>query len=70
MIWSTWKRSAVGPRGHLFANGVLCTTECPNGTKVWVCSHIAGTVSLVKDKPEKRTSPKVVSTNNPKVDRS
>jgi hypothetical protein len=60
----------IGLRGRLLVDGVLCTTECANGTRVWICRHIDGTVSLVLNKPEKGTSPKVVFTNNPKVYRS
>ena len=40
-------------------DGVLCTTECANGTRVWTCRHIDGTVSLVLNKPERGTAPKV-----------
>lgn len=69
LIWSEWKRATVGPRGRLEVDGVLCTTECANGTRLWVCRHIDGTVSLVLNKPERGVSPKVVFTTNPKVDR-
>ena len=57
----------IGLRGRLLVDGVLCTTECANGTRVWICRHIDGTVSLVLNKPERGTAPKVVFTNNPKV---
>lgn len=70
LIWAEWKGSLVGPRGRLLVDGVLCTTECANGTRVWICRHLDGTVSLVLNKPELGTSPKVVFTNNPKVYRS
>ena len=70
LVWSEWKGSTVGPRGRLLVDGCLCTTECANGTRVWICRHIDGTVSLVLNKPEKGTTPKVVFTNNPKVYRS
>lgn len=70
LIWSEWKGSVIGPRGRLLVDGVLCTTECANGTRVWICRHLDGTVSLVLNKPVKGTSPQVVFTNNPKVNRS
>lgn len=70
LIWSEWKGSMIGPRGRLLVDGFLCTTQCANGTRVWICRHIDGTVSLVLNKPEKGVSPKVVFTNNPKVYRS
>ena len=58
LIWSEWKGSMVGPRGRLLVDGFLCSTECANGTRVWICRHIDGTVSLVLNKPEKGTSPR------------
>lgn len=70
LIWSEWKGSMIGPRGRLLVDGFLCTTQCANGTRVWICRHIDGTVSLVLNKPEKGVPPKVVFTNNPKVYRS
>ena len=70
LVWSEWKGSTIGPRGRLLVDGFLCSTECANGTRVWICRHLDGTVSLVLNKPEKGTSPKVVFTNNPKVYRS
>ena len=70
LIWSEWKGSMIGPRGRLLVDGFLCTTQCANGTRVWICRHIDGTVSLVLNKPEKGVSPKVVFTNNPQVYRS
>lgn len=69
LIWSMWRRCTIGPRGRLVIGGVLCTTECPNGTRAWMCNHLDGTVSLVMNKPEKGVLPKVVFTNNPRVDR-
>ncbi len=69
LIWSEWKGSVIGSRGRLQVDDILCPTECANGTPVYVCRHLDGTVSLVLNKPEKGTSPKVVFTNNPKVNR-
>lgn len=69
LVWSEWKGSMIGPRGRLEVDGILCPTECANGTRVWICRHLDGTVTLVLNKPEKGTSPKVVFTNNPRVNR-
>jgi len=70
LLWAEWKGALIGPRGRLLVDDVLCTTECANGTRVWICRHLDGTVSLVLNKPVKGTAPKVVFTNNPKVNRS
>ena len=67
LVWSQWKQVIIGPRGRFLVDGILCPTECANRTRVWLCRHIDGTISLVLNKPEKGTSPKVVFTNNPKV---
>ena len=67
LIWAVWKRGTVGPRGRLEVDGNLCTTECANGTRVWVCRHLDGTVSIVMDKPCHGERPKVVYTNNPRL---
>jgi transposase InsO family protein len=70
LLWAEWKCMRIGPRGRLLVDGVLCPTECANGTKVWVCRHVDGTVSLVLNKPITGTVPQVVFTNNPAVKRS
>ena len=70
LVWAEWSRATVGPRGRLLVDGVLCTTECANGTRVWLCRHVDGTISLVLNKPDLSTVPQVVFTTNPKVKRS
>ena len=67
LIWSEWKRVVIGPRGRALVGGTLCKTECANGTKVWCCQHLDGTVSLVMNKPTKEQGPKIVFSNNPRV---
>ena len=67
LIWSEWKGMVIGPRGRLVVGDTLCTTECANGTRVWCCHHLDGTISLVMNKPEKGVGPKIVFTNNPKI---
>ena len=67
LIWSEWKGMMIGPRGRLVVGDTLCTTECANGTRVWCCHHLDGTISLVMNKPEKGVGPKIVFTNNPKI---
>ena len=67
LVWSEWSRATIGPRGRLLVDGVLCPTECANGTRVWVCRHVDGTFSLVLNKPDLSTIPQVVFTTNPKV---
>ena len=67
LIWSEWKGMMIGLRGRLVVGDTLCTTECANGTRVWCCHHLDGTISLVMNKPAKGVGPKIVFTNNPKI---
>ena len=69
LVWAEWSRAAVGPRGRLLVDGVLCPTECANGTRVWACRHVDGSISLVLNKPDLSTTPQVVFTTNPRVKR-
>ena len=68
LVWSEWSRTVVGRRGRVsLADGRFCPTECANGTKVWLCRHIDGTVSVVLNKPEHGVRPSILFSNNPKV---
>lgn len=67
LVWSEWSKGVIGPRGRLVVDNVLYTTECPNGTRTWVCRHVDGSVSLCLNKPEHGVHPKVVFTTNPSL---
>lgn len=71
LLWGEWSRVAVGLRGRiLLEGGRFCPTECANGTKAWLCRHVDGSVSAVLNKPSHDESPKILFSNNPKVNRS
>ena len=65
LVWSEWSKGVIGRRGRLLVDGILCTTECVNGTRTWICRHVDGSVSLCLNKPDHQTRPKVVFTTNP-----
>ena len=68
LVWSEWSRTVVGRRGRVsLADGRFCPTECANGTKVWLCRHMDGTLSIVLNKPEHGVRPSILFSNNPKV---
>ena len=68
LVWSEWSRTVVGRRGRVsLADGRFCPTECANGTKVWLCRRIDGTLSIVLNKPEHGVRPSILFSNNPKV---
>ena len=68
LVWSEWSRTVVGRRGRVsLSDGRFCPTECANGTKVWLCRHIDGTLSIVLNKPEHGVRPSILFSNNPKV---
>ena len=47
--------------------GRIVCLHISNGTKVWLCHHIDGTLSAVLDKPERDVRPVILFSNNPKV---
>ena len=67
LVWSEWSRVTVGLRGRVLLDGRFCPTECASGTRVWLCRHIDGTVSVVLNKPERRERPVILFSNNPRV---
>ena len=68
LVWSEWSRTVVGRRGRVpLADGRFCSTECANGTKVWLCRHMDGTLSIVLNKPEHGVRPSILFSSNPKV---
>ena len=68
LVWSEWSRTVVGRHGRVpLADGRFCPTECANGTKVWLCRHMDGTLSIVLNKPEHGVRPSILFSNNPKV---
>lgn len=69
LVWAEWKRTTVGPRGRVLQGNILFPTECANGTKVWLCSHVDGTHSVVLNKPDHDVRPVILFTNNPRIRR-
>ena len=70
LVWAEWSRATVGPRGKVFVDGVLCPTECANGTRVWVCRHVDSRISFVFNKPDLLGDMQMVFMINPRVKRS
>ena len=70
LVWSEWSRTTVGLRGRVPVDGRFCPTECANGTRVWLCRHIDGTVSVVLNKPDHGVRPIILFSNNPRVRKS
>lgn len=71
LVWSQWSRAMVGRRGRIpLEGGRFCSTECANGTWVWLCRHVDGSVSAVLNKPSHEEGPRVVFSSNPHVNRS
>jgi len=66
-VWSDWSRATVGLRGRVQVDGRFCPTECANGTRVWLCRHMDGTVSVLLNKPTHEAGPVILFSNNPKV---
>ena len=67
LVWSEWSKGVIGPRGRLLVDGIICTTECANGTRTRVCRHVDGSISLRLNKPDHMACPKVVFTTDPRL---
>lgn len=67
LVWAEWSRATVGSRGGVYVDDRFCPTECANGTKVWLCRHIDGTFSIIRNKPQHGVRPVIHFSNNPKL---
>ena len=65
LVWSEWTRTRVGPRGRVALGERQLPTQCANGTKVWLCCHPCGAVSVVLNKPDHSTHPVILYTDHP-----
>jgi hypothetical protein len=64
-VWSLWHAVtiAVGGRVH-FGQDTFPTQAIP-GTRAVLCEHLDGTVSILKERPDKQKLPVVLFTNRP-----
>jgi transposase InsO family protein len=64
-IWSLWHpvTIAVGGRVH-FGQDTFPTQAIP-GTRAVLCEHLDGTVSILKERPDKQKLPAILFTNRP-----
>lgn len=64
-VWSAWHpvTIAVGGRVH-FGTDIFPTQGVP-GTRVTLCQHIDGTVSILKERPDRQKLPIVLFSNRP-----
>jgi hypothetical protein len=65
-VWSLWHpvTIAVGGRVH-FGQDTFPTQAIP-GTKAVLCEHLDGTLSILKERPDKQKLPVVLFTNRPR----
>lgn len=65
-VWASWYSVtiAVGGRVH-FGQEVFPTQGTP-GTRAVLCEHLDGTVSILKERPDKQKLPVVLFTNRPR----
>jgi transposase InsO family protein len=64
-VWSVWHpvTIAVGGRVH-FGTDIFPTQGVP-GTRVTLCQHLDGTVSILKERPDRQKLPIVLFSNRP-----
>lgn len=65
-VWSLWRpvTIAVGGRVH-FGQHTFPTQGIP-GTRATLCEHLDGSVSILKDRPDRQKLPVVLFTNRPR----
>jgi hypothetical protein len=65
LVWVEWPRTWAGPRGHVSWGERSRPAQCARGTKVWLCQHPCGAVSVVLNKPAHGPHPILLYTDHP-----
>jgi len=65
-VWSLWHPVTIAAGGRVqFVQATFPTQGIP-GTKAVLCEHLDGTVSILKERPDKQKLPVVLFTNRPR----
>jgi len=64
-VWASWHSIVAQPGGRVPFRSECFPTRVPAGTRVVLCGHLDGTVSILKEKPEKGKLPIVLFSNRP-----
>jgi len=65
-VWSSWYSVTVQSSGRVPWRADSFPTQAPAGTRAVLCEHLDGTISIIKEKPEKGKFPIVLFSNRPR----
>lgn len=64
-VWSLWHPVTIATGGRVYFGQVSFPTQGSPGTRALLCEHLDGTVSILKERPDKQKLPVVLFTNRP-----
>lgn len=64
-VWSLWHPVTIAIGGHVHFGQQTYPTQGIPGTKAVLCEHLDGTVSILKERPDKQKLPVVLFTHRP-----
>ena len=62
-VWSSWYSVIIRPGGHVLFRSECFPTQASSGTRAVLCEHLDGTVSILKERPEKGKLPIILFSN-------
>jgi transposase InsO family protein len=65
-VWSSWYSVTAMPGGRVHFRTDCFPTQAPAGTRAVLCEHLDGTVSILKESPQKGKLPIVLFSNRPR----
>lgn len=64
-VWSLWHPVTVAVGGRIHFQQATFPTQAGPGTRAVLCEHLDGTVSVLKERPDKEKRPVILFTNRP-----
>jgi len=64
-VWSSWYSVTIAHGGRVSFRSECFPTQAPAATKAVLCEHLDGTVSILKERPNKDRLPIILFTNRP-----
>jgi transposase InsO family protein len=65
-VWSLWYPVTIAVGGRVYFRQDTFPTQGVPGTRAVLCEHLDGTVSILKERPDKQKLPVVLFTNRPR----
>jgi hypothetical protein len=64
-VWSLWTPVTIAAGGRVYFGPETLPTRGIPGTRAVLCEHLDGSISILKDRPNKQNLPVVLFTNRP-----